>query len=122
MCMYARCCGPIGTGARRWVDGRLSNCCTTSPMPLDDPNRPGSLEEAGFTAVDTISANDKSLEEILSCILHHEEAGTPVVVRGLDADPNWSLLPGQDPPEGSGDVEHQPPGRWMGLSLNVSLI
>ncbi|KAF9643984.1 hypothetical protein BDM02DRAFT_3191015 [Thelephora ganbajun] len=79
-------------------------------MSSDNPNPPGLLLEGmGFTAVDTISANDRSLSDILSRILQHEETGIPLVVRGLNADPNWSPLPGPDPPKENRDVEHQPP-------------
>ncbi|KAF9642821.1 hypothetical protein BDM02DRAFT_3192626 [Thelephora ganbajun] len=75
-----------------------------------NPNSPGLLPEGtGFTAVDTISANDKPLSDILSRILQHEETGIPLVVRGLNADPNWSPLPGPDPPKEGKDAEHQPP-------------
>lgn len=82
-------------------------------MSSDDSNPPQSLPEGmGFTAVDTISAADEPPDDILSCILRHEEAGIPLVIRGLNVDPNWSPLRGLDPLEGHGDDGHQPPGRF----------
>ncbi|KAF9643353.1 hypothetical protein BDM02DRAFT_3191788 [Thelephora ganbajun] len=79
-------------------------------MSSDNPNPPRSSPEGtGFTAVDTISTNDKSLSDILSCILQHKETGIPLVVCGLNTDPNWAPLPGPDPPEENRDVERQPP-------------
>jgi len=91
-------------------------------MSSGNPESPGSPPEGrGFAAIDTISANDKPLGDILSCILQHEKTGIPLVVRGLHADSNWSPLPGADPPGGHGDVERRLPGRWRYSSLRVNL-
>ena len=87
-------------------------------MSSENPNHPDLLPEGtGFVVVDTITASEKSLSDILSCILQHEETGIPLVVRGLNVDPNWLPLPGSDPPAERGDGEYQPSGRWMGLLL-----
>lgn len=92
-------------------------------MSSDTPSQPSSSQEgAGFAAIDTVSANDKSLSDILSSILEHEETGIPLVVRGLNIDPNWSPLPGSCSLKEHRDGERQPPGRWMDLLLDVNLI
>lgn len=75
-----------------------------------DPPSP-SQEEMEFVAVDTISAVDRSPSDILSCFLQHEETGTPLVIRGLNVDPNWSPLPEPDLSEDHRDVDYQLPGR-----------
>jgi len=88
-------------------------------------NQPDSLPESTgskFMTVNTIIANEKSLGDILSCILKHEETGIPLVVRGLNVDPNWLPLPGSDPPAERVDGEYQPPSKWTGLSLDANLI
>jgi len=79
------------------------------------------LEGSEFTTIDRISANEGSLDDILSCILKHEEIGVPLVVHGLNADPNWSPLPRPGPSGEHGDVEGQPPGMWM-FPLKVNLV
>ena len=53
-------------------------------MSSDTPNPPNqpcsSWEGTEFTAVNTISASNKPLNDILSCVLQHEEAGIPPIV------------------------------------------
>ena len=78
-------------------------------MSLGDSNPPHSL--SGFAAVDTILATDKPLNDVLSCVLQHEEIGIPLVIRGLNIDPNWLPHPELDPPEGHVDGGHRLPGR-----------
>ena len=88
-------------------------------------NQPDSLPESTrskFMAVDTITANEKSLGDIVSCILQHEETGIPLVVRGLNVDPNWLPLPGSNPPAERIDGEYQPSGKWTDLSSSANLI
>ena len=81
-------------------------------MSSDNSNPPGPQPEGmGFTAVDAISPGEKPLCEVLSCILEHEEMGIPLVIRGLDTDPNWSPLPELGPPEEGGNLGHQSSGR-----------
>ena len=80
--------------------------------PSNNPNPPSLLpEKRGFGTVETISAKGESLDKILSRILQHEEAGIPLVVRELNADPSWSPQPGSSPPEDHGGGGLQPPGR-----------
>jgi hypothetical protein len=79
-------------------------------MSSDNQNPPSSsLEGTRSWAVDTISSQDKPISDIFSSILQHEEAGIPVVVRGLNNDPKWSPTPRLDPLEDRG-CERQPPG------------
>ena len=83
-------------------------------MSSDNPDPPGlPPNEREFTTIDTISVNDKSPGDILSCVLRHEETGIPLVVRGLNADSNWFPLPAPDTPEAYGGAERQLPGRWI---------
>ena len=92
-------------------------------MSSYNPDPPGSpLEGRCFTDIDTILANDNPLYDILSCVLQHEEAGIPLVVRGLNADPTWFPLPGPDPPGGHGGTERQLPGRLIYFSLRGNSI
>lgn len=89
-------------------------------MSSDDSNPPGARQQGmGFATVDAISVNNKSPGEILSCILQHEETGTPLVVHGLNGDPNWLPLPGSDSAEEGEILEHQSTGRQTNLSLNI---
>lgn len=83
-------------------------------MSSDSPDPPGlPPNEREFTAIDTISVNDKSPDEILSFVLRHEETGIPLVIRGLEADSNWFPLPVPDARGAHGDAERQPPGMWI---------
>ena len=92
-------------------------------MSSDVPSTPCSSQEGtDFAAVNTVSASDKSLSDILSCVLQYEEAGTPLVVRGLNVDPNWSTLLGSGLLKEHRDGEHQTPSRRMHLLLNFKLI
>jgi hypothetical protein len=78
-----------------------------------------SPERRGFRAVDILSAKGESLGDILSRVLQHEEAGVPLIVRGLDADPRWSPSP---LPKERGGGEGQPPGRFENPLLSIDLI
>jgi hypothetical protein len=107
-----------GFGGNQDLDTvRLCNRKTSMSSGDYHPTPPGS--QMGFAAVDTISANDKPVGEILSCILQHEETGIPLVVRGLSADPNWSPLPGLTPSEEEGNPGRRSPGRQINLPMNV---
>lgn len=101
----------------RFFGYQVRLCNRKTPMSSDDSTQPGS--QMGFAAVDTISANDNPPCEIISCILQHEEAGIPLVVRGLDTDPNWSPLPRLDPSEEEENLGRQSPGRQINRSLNL---
>ena len=85
-------------------------------MSSDDSNPPGPHSEGmGLTAVDAISAGEKPLCEVLSCILEHEEMGIPLVVRGLDTDPHWTPLAGLGPPEEGENLGYLSSGREQNL-------
>jgi hypothetical protein len=93
------------------VDGRL--CNPTCPMSSNDLNPPNSSPDGtGFKTIDTVSAAESPPSEVLSCILEYEEAGVPLVIVGLSADPDW--LPFPQPrlseAEVGGGVERQWPG------------
>lgn len=79
-------------------------------------------ERRDFKAVDTISAKERPLGDILSVILRYEEEGIPLVIRGLNADPKWSPPPGPDPPKKHGEGEVQLSGRFIDLPFDMDLI
>jgi hypothetical protein len=79
-------------------------------MPLNDHDPPNPLPDGtGFKTVDIISATERPLNEVLSCVLEHEEAGVPLVIVGLSADPNWLPFPQSHPSEAEarGNIEQQ---------------
>lgn len=82
-------------------------------MSSNDPNPPDSLSDrTGFKTVDTISVEETPLCEVLSCVIEHEEAGIPLVIVGLNVDPNWSPFPQSHLSEAEvdRDIEQQQPG------------
>ena len=91
-------------------------------MSSNDHDPPDSSpDRMDFKTVDTVSIMEKSLSEVLSCVLQHEESGIPLVIVGLSADPNWSPFPQMRPSEVGvhGDGEGQYPGTVSQSLLNA---
>lgn len=91
-------------------------------MPLNDHDPPNPLPDGtGFKTVDTISATERPLSEVLSCILEHEEAGIPLVIAGLSADPNWLPFPQPHPSEveAHGGIGQRRPSTVFCLSRHI---
>ena len=82
-------------------------------MSSNDSDRPDPLKaRTHFKTVDTISATEQSLREVISCVLEHEEAGIPLIIAGLNEDSNWSPFPQPhlSEVEARGDIEQE----WSG--------
>jgi len=65
------------------------------------------LDGTNLLQIDKIPANTPS-QDLLKCILEHEENGTPLVITGIDCDSHWRSQSSPLADEGTGTVRNHP--------------